>query len=98
MSNQKIKRHYQGLWEAIRASDSVVIGCSNPLQAKRIIKAVRKEKWLDDSFKLVNPLERFRLMAEVREEEGTILFVLEKKLGIAETNDVSENNLTEALT
>lgn len=46
-------RRYQPIWNKLKEKGSASIA-AHPLLHARIIKAVTKEKWMDDGFKLQN--------------------------------------------
>ena len=48
--NSKKLRMYQPIWLSLKQHHSVTISCP-PRLHKRLVKAVIKEKWLDDKFK-----------------------------------------------
>lgn len=76
-------RQYQPIWERIKKHKEATIVSPNSLH-RRIIQAVRKEKWRDIGFKLLTSEanSRLKLVEEVDRKKGTIKFFLKETSGI----------------
>lgn len=76
-------RQYQPIWEQIKKHKEATIVAPVELH-KRIIQAVRKEKWKDLSFKFLacEAGIRMKLVEESNKKKGTIKFFLKDVSGI----------------
>ena len=74
-------RKYQPIWERLKKRDRVVLEVE-PWLARRVKKAVIKEKDSDIPFKIMNELERLRLVFEYSPETKRMTIALVAKFNI----------------
>lgn len=76
-------RRYQAIWNQLKKHKVAKVVAPANLHA-RIIKAVKKEKWLDTGFKLISSeLDiTYQLAHSINEDKTVITFTLEDVSGI----------------
>src|SRR5436305_1829863 len=74
-------RKYAPIWDRIKKKGRVVIECE-PDMFPRIRKAVKKEKWMDFSFKLLNDHDYFFLRIQYDPHTKRAVFTLRESVGL----------------
>lgn len=77
-------RTYQGIWLKLRSEQRVVIELVDKVFYTRVKKMIIKEKCLDEGFKLINEVEKFRLSFSWNEEKKEMTVVLASKFGVTD--------------
>jgi len=72
---------YRPIWEAIKRRDKCEVACG-PQDWQRIKRAIRKKKYEDEAFKIMNSDDQFRLYAVYDEKREVLVFKLVAKIGV----------------
>ena len=77
MARQRKPRQYYPIWEKIKQHGSVLLSVPEAL-IPRLKKAIIKEKYMDERFKILNAANDLELVVVVDRAAGTIKFTLQQ--------------------
>jgi len=77
-------RMYEEVWKRIKKDKKVTLQVE-PFLVPRVSKAVKKEKYMDLGFKVINGLDYYWLKIIYEENTKHLIFELHQRYGIVET-------------